>query len=251
MNKKQKYIATGALAAFLAIGGTAAFFTSSDLITNVFKTGTTNGSTDVNAGIDVNEDFSGPQWGVDENGNLVSTDTQFDSNDNGYGEVKSGPEQVLPGDVFKKQVRVSSTADYNQFVRAKVVVTINIPDGTTTDGTTLATPELAAKYVKVTYNKTAATGKDGEWLSTPTTSEGVSSDDWFYYSKVLGKKTAHTADLIKSVELTTDAPNWMKNVTFNVEVQAESIQATPTAWTAIDGGWGQTEGTEPTAVDND
>ncbi|MGL4971658.1 MAG: SipW-dependent-type signal peptide-containing protein [Culicoidibacterales bacterium] len=257
MTSKQKKVAAGALVAFLAVGGTAAFFTSSDDITNIFSTGTTTDPKDENAGIDVNEDFKGPKWTVDGDGNLVATDTEFDDNtsSDGYGEVAGGPTQVLPGDKFTKQVRVSSEAEYNQFVRARVEVTYeNLPDGKTAAD--------AAQYLKITYNTEAAGTtalSNGVWLGAPTETTGVSNpviavvpaeQTWFYYSKILGATPASTADLIKSVQLTENAPNWMKNVKFNVIVKAESIQATPTAWTnsVVDGGWAQTS-TAPTAVD--
>ncbi|MGL4971955.1 MAG: hypothetical protein ACRC6H_02320, partial [Culicoidibacterales bacterium] len=85
--------------------------------------------------------------------------------------------------------------------------------------------------------------EDGVWQGTvPAT--GVSSE-WFYYSKTLAPTPARTADLIKAVELTADAPNWMKNVKFTVTVEGESVQASAaywTAWTTLD---------IPTAVDND
>lgn len=92
MTSKQKKIAAGALAAFLAVGGTAAFFTSSDLITNVFKTGS---GVDVNdgddIGIDVNEKFEGVLPGPD---GILGTDddltVSYDDNTDGddYGEIK-------------------------------------------------------------------------------------------------------------------------------------------------------------------
>ncbi|MGL5550613.1 MAG: hypothetical protein ACRDD4_13015 [Culicoidibacterales bacterium] len=98
MNNKQKKIAAGALVAFLAVSGTAAFFTSSDLITNVFKTGA---GVDVNPGddigIDVNEKFEGVLPGPD---GIYGTDddltVSYDDNTDGseYGEIKV----VIDGD---------------------------------------------------------------------------------------------------------------------------------------------------------
>ncbi|MGL5383371.1 MAG: hypothetical protein ACRDCC_07800 [Culicoidibacterales bacterium] len=310
MNNKQKKIAAGALVAFLAVSGTAAFFTSSDLITNIFATGSTLRPEDPNAGIDVNEQFSGYTPGLD---GILGTDddvlVEYDNNPNGVGEVTVekvtvdgvdtyvkkdadgnvittyvpnengsytgpngekvvigtavdrdgneifvvGPAEVLPGQSFVKEVGIDSEANYNQFVRAKVVVAYDIPTGTVAEDGTAITAADAAKYVKVTYNSAAAVeGGDGVWQGTVPAitdfSGNGASSEWFYYSKVLGATPARTADLIKAVELTADAPNWMKNVKFTVTVEGESVQASAAYWNA--GDW-TTTAPIPTAVDND
>ncbi|MGL4973032.1 MAG: hypothetical protein ACRC6H_07795, partial [Culicoidibacterales bacterium] len=249
MNNKQKKIAAGALVAFLAVSGTAAFFTSSDLITNIFATGSTLRPEDPNAGIDVNEQFSGYTPGPD---GILGTDddvlVEYDDNKDGTGEVTVtpqldsegnetgnytkgdvvyvpnangsytgpdgekvvigeavdrdgnpifvvGPAEVLPGQSFVKAVGIDSEANYNQFVRAKVVVAYTgLPTSITVGETEITDSALiaaeAAKYVKVTYNDGAVTGtsEDGVWQGTvPAT--GVSSE-WFYYSKTLAPTPA-------------------------------------------------------------
>lgn len=253
MKNKKKIIAGTALVAALAVGGTAAFFTSQDDITNIFKTGTTTDVEDPNAGIDVNENFTGLNPGPDgilgtnddtnpetgehygpngPDGTFGTDDDlppiEYDDNEagDGYGEVATGPEQVLPGVDYTKEVRITSTAQYPQYIRAAVSVVVldkDANDVTTTYG----------KYINVTYNTTA-----GVW----TLDNGK-----YYYNQILAPG-ASTEHIIEAVEVGKDAPNEMKNMTFKVIVDGEGLQATPEAW---DAEWNPTTPTRPTTVDND
>lgn len=293
---KKRIVITSAVAATLFIGGTAAFFTSSDLITNIFQTGTTK-TDNQNEGIDVNENFIGKTPGPDgifgtsddvtvtfdniidpakagetvvtvgDNGSYVSGNgSTYVPNANGTFDIIApdgtntggkaivqpstdrdgkpifivGPAEVLPGQLFTKEVGIDSEANYNQLVRSKSIVTISsLPAGKTV--------AEALQYIDITYNLNRATtnGMDGQWIGTEPASTTLESD-WFYYSKVLGPSPARTADVIKSVQLKSDAPNWMKNVQFTVSIQAESIQASADVWTTT---WGKALAELPTEVD--
>ena len=74
-----------------SIGGSLAWFTSSDSITNPFSTASTDNPSDPNSGIKIHEDFK--------------------------------PEEAknkLPGDEVKKQVNVINKAKYDQLIRVKI-----------------------------------------------------------------------------------------------------------------------------------
>lgn len=216
-SNKKKYIITGSLAAAaLLVGGTAAFFTSSDVIVNPFATGSTTDKNNPKAGINVKEDFYGP-------GGHYDTNTA----ENGYGEVVGGPTEVLPGQVFTKKVRVDSTANYAQYVRAKVIVEwFSVSsDGSKTKITDTTISTNYSSKLNIVYNANKSTG--ATWIgSVPVT--GVTSE-WFYYSTELAKSPAYTDDLIKSVTLDSSAENEFKNLAYTVTVEAESVQATDDA----------------------
>lgn len=74
-----------------SIGGSLAWFTSSDSVTNPFSTASTDNPSDPNSGIKIHEDFK--------------------------------PEEAknkLPGDEVKKQVNVINKAKYDQLIRVKI-----------------------------------------------------------------------------------------------------------------------------------
>ncbi|MGL5439660.1 MAG: TasA family protein, partial [Filifactoraceae bacterium] len=102
MHKKkiQTLIAAGVLSVGI-IGGTLAWFTSQDDITNVFNTGSVTDPTNPDAGIDITENFPGSTK------DPVTGDMVYDK-------------PVLPGDTMTKEVSVTSKADYDQFLRAKI-----------------------------------------------------------------------------------------------------------------------------------
>lgn len=270
MTSKQKKIAAGALAAFLAVGGTAAFFTSSDLISNPFQTGTTTDTTDPNAGIDIWEKFN------------------KDENYKNYDTVTLTPAtEVLPGEAVNKDVQVRSTANYNQFIRAQYeVVGFTAMIGSETEKvatlvksvyTDKALTDTTAKIIGYKLANDTIVNLTGDTLTLPVgavesvldislvsvqlktsgaintdTWSAVASDGWYYYNKILAPNAA-TTDLLDSVTLAGSAGNIYKNLGYTVDVKAESIQATPTAWTSTvaTGGWEQSEASMPTVVDND
>ena len=74
-----------------SIGGSLAWFTSSDSVTNPFTTASTDNPSDPNSGIKINEKFD-----------------------------KNEADNTLPGDNVTKQVNVSNTATYDQLIRVKI-----------------------------------------------------------------------------------------------------------------------------------
>ena len=74
-----------------SIGGSLAWFTSSDSITNPFSTASTDNPSDPNSGIKINEKFN-----------------------------KEEADNTLPGDNVTKQVNVSNKATYDQLIRVKI-----------------------------------------------------------------------------------------------------------------------------------
>ena len=93
MNKKFKYtsVVAAGLVTLGLVGGTLAYFTSTDSVTNSFETGKTND--DYESGVKVDEIF-----------------------EPGVGETATN---VLPGVAVDKDVRVQNTASYDQFIRVK------------------------------------------------------------------------------------------------------------------------------------
>ncbi|ELC8351314.1 hypothetical protein QYB82_002140 [Clostridium perfringens] len=74
-----------------SIGGSLAWFTSSDSVTNPFTTASTDNPSDLNSGIKINEKFD-----------------------------EKEAKDRLPGDKVTKQVNVINTAKYDQLIRVKI-----------------------------------------------------------------------------------------------------------------------------------
>ncbi|MBB6624399.1 hypothetical protein H7E67_13235 [Clostridium gasigenes] len=89
MNKKKiaAILITGALTVSI-IGGTFAWFTASDSVTNPFSTGTTDDSNNPNSGVKVQEEFN-PQNAIN----------------------------LTPGSDINKDVQAKNTASYDEFIR--------------------------------------------------------------------------------------------------------------------------------------
>ena len=74
-----------------SIGGSLAWFTSSDSVTNPFSTASTDNPSDPNSGIKIHEDFN-----------------------------KEDADNTLPGDTVTKLVNVINKATYDQLIRVKI-----------------------------------------------------------------------------------------------------------------------------------
>ena len=74
-----------------SIGGSLAWFTSSDSVTNPFTTASTDNPSDPNSGIKIHEDFK-----------------------------PEDADNTLPGDTVTKQVNVINKATYDQLIRVKI-----------------------------------------------------------------------------------------------------------------------------------
>ena len=255
--KKKKIVAllVAGIMTVGVVGGTLAWFTSNDSVTNVFNTGKTGDADDLNAGIEVEENFSHP--GLD--GILGTGDDVIASTKNGpdgKNQIVTLNTQVLPGDLMKKEASVFSTADYNQFVRAKVTKTwrlaVDQASSEDTGAEEIKAGQVITQY-KVIDDKVViyGTGEVGEgWtalnydkLKVTLADFGTSVEDswsesvngYYYYNQIL-EPEAHTSDLLKKVEFVAgNDDNVYKNLTFEVKVEAESVQASNGA--AGDLGW--------------
>ena len=185
MNKKKlsALLLAGILTAGV-VGGTFAWFTSKDTVTNQFATTGTDEPNNPDAGIKIEEEFE-------------------------------KPENVLPGTETNKDVRVKSTAKYDQFIRVKFekkFIKTN-GDGTKTD----VTDKLDTSLIELNFtNYLKDTKAEGTWF------EG--EDGYYYYiGKVAGG--SYTNMLLDSVTLSSNAGNEYKNLEFDVTVVADSIQS--------------------------
>ena len=190
MNKKKlsALLLAGTLTAGV-VGGTFAWFTSKDTVTNQFATTGTDEPGNPDAGIKIEEEFQ-------------------------------KPENVLPGTETNKDVRVKSTAKYDQFIRVKFekkFIKTN-GDGTKTD----VTDKLDTSLIELNFtNYLKDTKAEGTWF------EG--EDGYYYYiGKVAGG--SYTNMLLDSVTLSSKAGNEYKNLEFDVTVVADSIQSSNEAY---------------------
>ncbi|QPJ84765.1 hypothetical protein HH195_02085 [Sarcina sp. JB2] len=220
MNKKKvSALLIAGILSIGAIGGTLAWFTSQDSVTNAFQTGSTNNPGNTDGGIEIKEDFE-----------------------------KSDAENMTPGDKVKKEVSVTNTASYNQLIRAKiekvwknsegnVVTHYIISEGKAQDkqGNDVTTQTI--RYLNLTEEEASSTDgaqsldknliilnldKD-KWINNSDTELGA--DVGYYYYNSVVKPNQSTSQLLKSVTLSGEADNIYKNLKFDVIVTAESVQA--------------------------
>lgn len=208
------------LVATILVGGTLAWFTSQDELRNIFST-----EDDLNSGIQIEENFSDSV--PDKDGNPVYS------------------KPIIPGTDITKEAWVQSKANYDQFVRAKIVKEFRDKDGNVVNyyklndknlyeyiskeeydllGDKSGWEQLNIDYIEITYPA----------FVTDTSSKGwsdVSSEGWHYYSQIVKANNTEneddkTTNLITTVKLSSDAENAYLNLRFDVEIVSESIQAT-------------------------
>lgn len=223
MNKKFKYtslVAAGLVTVGL-VGGTFAWFTSSDSVTNNFLTGQTDNPNKPNSGVEIGEEF----------------------------EQNS---QLLPGVDVNKDVQVHNTANYDQFVKVRFEVEFYKTDATGAKvGDPITEVTIDGKTVKldpsqVILNMTNLGSSDQQWLAVGTPVEGQQSwqySTYYYVGKVAAKGTTidsklidYTSNLLDSVTLAKTAGDAYKNLAIDVKVVADSIQAAGGAY-ASSTGW--------------
>lgn len=202
-----------------SIGGSLAWFTSSDSITNPFSTASTDNPDDLNSGIKIHEKF-------DEN------------------EAKN----KLPGDEVTKQVNITNTATYDQLIRVKIkkewkdsngniVNSIWIKDGKRVPANTEGAKEekLSTDYIILNFeNKdegnrltNASSLEKGKWIKETDAKLG-NDGGYYYYYGVLAPKD-NTGNLMESVTLSPNTPNEFKGLKFDVVVDSEGVQAANSA----------------------
>lgn len=207
MNKKFKYtslVAAGAVTLGL-VGGTLAWFTSSDEAVNKFSTmgvnqGDTNGS-----GIKIYEDFEANK-----------------------------AQNMTPGTEVNKDVQVKNIDNYSQFIKAKIQVRVTDTEKNITETFDIVadpTEDNSLQYrvnnddykeIKLTLiNLTTDTSNVGKWYEMNHQENGKE----FYYLGQVGVNS-YTNTLLDSVKLTKDAGVNYKNVKFEVVITANGIQTT-------------------------
>ncbi|MDM0469371.1 BsaA family SipW-dependent biofilm matrix protein [Clostridium perfringens] len=198
-----------------SIGGSLAWFTSSDSITNPFATASTDNPSNPNSGIKIHETFD-----------------------------KTKADNTLPGDNVTKEVNVTNTATYDQLVRAKikkewkdsngnVVTSIWIKDGQRVPANTEGAKEekLSTDYIVLNFeNKadgnrltSASSPEKGKWIQETDAKLGNDGGYYYYYGVLAPQK--NTGNLLESVTLSPNVPNEYKGLKFDVTVNAEGIQA--------------------------
>ncbi|EHK2356740.1 SipW-dependent biofilm matrix protein BsaA [Clostridium perfringens] len=114
-----------------SIGGSLAWFTSSDSVTNPFSTASTDNPSDPNSGIKIHEDFN-----------------------------KEDADNTLPGDTVTKQVNVINKATYDQLIRVKIKKVWKDAKGE-------EKPDLDTKNINLNFGENLADSKDpkeGKWI---------------------------------------------------------------------------------------
>ncbi|MGM8230949.1 SipW-dependent biofilm matrix protein BsaA [Clostridium perfringens] len=114
-----------------SIGGSLAWFTSSDSVTNPFTTASTDNPSNPNSGIKINEKFD-----------------------------KNEADNTLPGDNVTKQVNVSNTATYDQLIRVKIEKVWKDAEGT-------EKPDLDKENIILNFEKNLTDSnnpEEGKWI---------------------------------------------------------------------------------------
>ena len=114
-----------------SIGGSLAWFTSSDSVTNPFTTASTDNPSDPNSGIKINEKFD-----------------------------KNEADNTLPGDNVTQQVNVSNTATYDQLIRVKIEKVWKDAEGT-------EKPDLDKENIILNFEKNLTDSnnpEEGKWI---------------------------------------------------------------------------------------
>ena len=202
MNKKKlsALLLAGILTAGV-VGGTFAWFTSKDTVTNQFATGGTDEPGNPDAGIKIEEEFQ-------------------------------KPENVLPGTETNKDVRVKSTANYDQFIKVKFekkFVKVDKDENGNEKRTEIKKIQVAGKEYELDTSLIELNFTD---YLNDTKAEGTwfeGKDGYYYYiGKVAGG--SYTNMLLDSVTLSSKAGNEYKNLEFDVTVVADSIQSSNEAY---------------------
>lgn len=192
------------------VGGSLAWFTDTDTVTNSFSTG------------------SDGEPGDDGKNGLVIVEN-FD---------QEAANKVLPGATVTKAVQTENRATYSQYIRVKLKKVWKNKDGqviTQVNGTTL-NPDL----IELDFGSNVGTGA-GKWT------DRTNVDGYYYYNTALAASDGVdnsgpdlTNKLLENVKLSDTADNLYKGLKFDVIVEAESIQSENGA---ADDAWGYTPGT--------
>ena len=132
----------------------------------------------------------------------------------------------MPGKTVNKDVQVKNTEKYNQFIRVNLQVSI-INNGQ--DGTTALE---VYNIVKTSDGKYVLDGKEDleleftDHLGTAiTVGNWIDGEDGYFYYIDNVSGGSHTNTLLNSVTLHSTAGNEYRGMNFNINVNAESVQA--------------------------
>ncbi|MCR4944370.1 MAG: BsaA family SipW-dependent biofilm matrix protein [Clostridium sp.] len=212
--KKIIALASSALVAVLLVGGTLAYFKSTDQEENKFATVGKN-DPDNGSDIDIVEYFP---------------------------EAK----EVTPGTVSTKMVQVKNTDNYNQLIKVRFEVAFlddnnEVTDATEQNGVTL--DDLKANLnLELTnlYNGNEEESKGGKWFAdcTDLNDNAAKFKANYYYLNAV-PENGFTSKILNSVKLEMGAGNEYQGLKYEVKVIADGIQASNQAykeagWTTID-----------------
>lgn len=188
MSKKKLTILVSSILTIAAIGGSFAWFTAKDSLTNHF---TTSNKSD---GVKVKEN---KEW-KDPDGDKVYENEEA--------------KNITPGTEVNKDVWAKNTAAYDSFIRAKL-----IPKFTKLKFINLQDADNSLLELTYANKTTTSLLEENKWVD--------GGDGYFYY---LGKVAPDgvTEKLLDSVRLSGNAGNDYKNSEFDVIVEAEGVQAT-------------------------
>ncbi|MDD6794084.1 MAG: BsaA family SipW-dependent biofilm matrix protein [Clostridiaceae bacterium] len=194
--KRKKLVAlvvSGLLAVGVA-GGTLAWFTSSDAVDNLFKTGGLNDGE--SSAIDIYEKFEQNQ-------------------------------KIVPGDLLDKIVQVKNTCDYPQLIRVKLTPINNATQQEITGD------DLKEFNKQITLKFFDGAIKDATGVTDYSTLQDgwIKDGDYYYY---MGNVTEgkFTSGLLQGIQFNDigDANNSYRNKDFDIKVEAEGVQASHEAF---------------------
>lgn len=199
MNKKKIIVLISSILIIGAVGGSFAWFTSQDSLTNHFST----------AGVPTNNPEDGVK--VVENSEWTDTGKKDVSGNEVY--ENTAAKNITPGTEVNKDVWVKNTATYDSFIRVKLTPAFT---STTLTGVSVSQLDPSLLLLKLANITDTAKLASNQW---------VDGGDGYYYYLGAVASNAQTEKLLDSVTLSGAADNTYKNAEFDVTVKAESIQA--------------------------
>ena len=193
MSKKKLTVLISSALIVAAIGGSFAWFTASDSLTNHFTTAGVQDGDNKDDGVKVEENA---EWkDPDHDGIFENEDAK----------------NITPGTEVNKDVWVKNTATYYSFIRVKLT-----PQFTKTQFIDEKDADNSLLQLTLANTTTTTDLEENKW---------VDGGDGYYY--FLGKVEPDTTTdkLLDAVTLSKDANNDYKNAEFDVKADAEGIQA--------------------------
>lgn len=194
MSKKKLTVLISSALIVAAIGGSFAWFTASDSLTNHFTTAGVKDGDDKDDGVKIKEN---EEW-TDPDGDGVYENEEA--------------KNITPGTEVNKDVWTKNTAKYVSFIRVKLT-----PEFTNTKFIDLANADNNLLELTLANTTNTTDLEENKW---------VDGGDGYYYYLAPVDPDAETDKLLDAVTLSKDANNDYKNAEFDVKADAEGIQAT-------------------------